>query len=208
VSSADRPSPPSKPVHRRLLGPVAAALGVHDFLMLYGEADLEGPFPEVVTRIPFDVSLATRDEIEGLLPLVPPEQQRACRSSARFDSTCVVARHDGRFAGYSWYHPTLLSVLHLPIETLPPGIGYTFASYVLPEFRGKKLFQCLTRAVWEHARDDGRSFICNLVERRNAASIAARKRLGVSFQPVRIVALPLLGARFVGRRPTMGGPRE
>lgn len=204
TSRQSPPSPPTKPLHRRVLGPLLAALGVHDFLMLYGEANLSRPLPEVRTGVPFDVALATQSDLDELLPLLPAAQQQACRSSIRFDSQCFLARHDGRIAGYSWYHPTLLSVLHLPIETLPPNIAYTFASYVLPEFRGKKLFQRLTVAVYDHARQEGRDFVCNLVERTNAASIAARQRLSVNFQPVRILALPGLGARFVGRRPQMG----
>lgn len=187
-----------------MLGPLLATLGFHDFLMFYGEADLAHALPEVRTGLPFDVTLAARADVDELLPLLPAAQQQACQASARFGSVCFLARHDGRIAGYSWYHPTLLSVRHLPIETLPPNVGYTFASYVLPEFRGKKLFQRLTVTVWDHARHEGRRFVCNLVERTNAASIAARRRLNVEFQPVHIRALPGRGARFVGQRPRMG----
>ena len=204
MPSTSTPSAARKPLHRRLLGPVASALGVHDFLMLYGEADLARPLREIRPGLPFDVAMASRADLDELLPRLPPAQQQACRSSMGFDSQCFLARHDGRIAGYSWYHPTLLSIVHLPMETLPPTIAYTSASYVLPEFRGKKLFQRLTLAVYEHARQEGRGFVCNLVERSNAASIAARQRLSVEFQPVRIVAFPGLGARFVGRRPMMG----
>ena len=193
---AARPHRPPKPLVRRLLGPPLAAAGVHVFRMYRGERDLEEPLAEPAAGLDFEIADAGPDDLAELLDLVPDAQRAACRDAAGFGSSCMLARHAGRIAGYSWYDLRLLTVRHIRIAELPPDAGYTFASYVLPEFRGQKLFQLLTHRVYGTMRAAGRRRGWNLVERDNAASIAARERLGATFVPVTIVKLPGLRAIY------------
>jgi len=58
--------------------------------------------------------------------------------------------------------------------------------------------------VYTELRERGYGFAGNLVDRANAPSIAARRKLGAHFQRARILKLPGLRPRIIGRRFVMG----
>jgi hypothetical protein len=87
------------------------------------------------------------------------------------------------------------------VQSLPPGGGYTYNSFVRPEFRGQRIFQCLTEAVYSKLEREGFQFCCNLVDRDNSPSIAARERLGAQFHAAPILKLPGLDPLPIRRLP-------
>ena len=119
-------------------------------------------------------------------------------------STCFVALHQGQVVGYSWVHRSVIELFGHRVARLSANGSYTTNGFVLPEYRGKKVFQCLTCAVYTRMKAEGYTFTCNLVDRGNVASITARANLGARFQETWILLLPWVGAVVLGRGFVMG----
>jgi len=92
-------------------------------------------------------------------------------------------------------------MLRSRVHALPPEGAYTYNSWVRPEYRGQKIFQCLTRTVYSELKKESFEFCCNLVDRSNAPSVAARRRLGAQFHAAPILELPGLNPLPLRRLP-------
>ena len=68
------------------------------------------------------------------------------------------------------------------------------------DFRGKKIFQCLTREMYIYLKNKGYRYACNLTEKNNAASIAARRNMGARIDTLRFLKLPGLPLKVFGHR--------
>ena len=209
MSHADEPR--RKCALRLLLSRLAALFGVHFYDMLYGEKDLNLAIPEVESRIDVRIAEAAEDDVEELAALLDANGQRHLRRAVQLGGRCFVARCGGRIAGCSWVNAHVIDLVGMTVARLPDDVAYTYNSCVFPEFRGNRVFQCLTRAVYTDVKEKGGRFVCNLVDRRNAASIAARTRLGAQFQNARVLKLPglrplILGRKFVIGRLADGAP--
>jgi ribosomal protein S18 acetylase RimI-like enzyme len=189
---------------RRFLSDFLARLGIHFYDMYYGEIDLGRPLVEVEPSLEFEIGKASREDLPEILQVLNPERKRSFQHSIDIGSSCIVARYRGRIAGYSWCQQRVIDLAGLTVRELPAKVGYTYNSFVLPEFRGKKLFQRLTLAVYRDFREQGFSFVGNLVDRANTPSIAARQRLGVTFQSARFLKLPGLAPMELGKAIVIG----
>ena len=186
--------PPSdrhrKPLWVRTSSRAAALFGVRFYNMLYGERSLLGALPRVEPPRTLQVREATARDLEQMGSELHPAQAEACRIAAGQDSRCVIALDGNEIAGYSWFNTCDIYLLSWRMQTLPAEGGYTYNSFVRPEHRGQKVFQCLTQAVYSRLAQEGFRFCCNLVDRDNTPSIAARRRLGAVFHPAPILKLP------------------
>jgi ribosomal protein S18 acetylase RimI-like enzyme len=190
---------------RRLLSALAGRLGVHYYSLYYGEKDLTEPTPEVEPGVDIRIAETAAEDIDELERMRGGDARDLLRESIKIGSRCFVARCGDEPAGYSWVNDDVIDLLGMTLARLPEHVAFTYNSYVFPKFRGKKVFQCLTRAVYDDARRKGRRFVGNLVDRANAPSVAARRRLGAGFQDVRILKLPWLPPLILGRRFVIGG---
>lgn len=189
------------------IGMQAARFGLWRLKLMYGERDVTEPIPEVRAGIGVEVRLATKDDLDSVdAAIASPEDLRLFRLSRESGAICFVAWVEGRPAGYSWLNLDALTLSCRVLRRLPPGYGYQCDSVVFPEFRGRKLFQKLSAAIYVYLREQGRRYACNLVARDNAASIEARRKLGATFRPVTILKFPFFppfvagGALFEAER--------
>lgn len=193
---------------RHHLGNLAGKLGFNFLHMYYGEKDLNEPIPNIQAPINVEISCANAEDLEQIKRLISPGQVRMIQSYTDFGDTCLVAKCDGEIAGYSWWNRSEIRYGAYTLVRLPENMGYTFGSFVFPEFRGKKIFQCLTCAVYSSLKAQGCEFCCNLVDQANGPSVGARRNLGATFQPVRILKLPLIRPRIIGRGFVMGRAKQ
>lgn len=189
---------------RHHLGNLAGKFGFYFLRMYYGEKDLNEPIPNIQAPTNLDISCANVEDLEQIKRMLPPNQARLLQRYADLGDTCLVAKCDGKIAGYSWWNRREIRFGIHTFVRLPENMGYTFGSLVFPEFRGKKIFQCLTCAVYSSLKAQGCEFCCNLVDQANGPSVGARRNLGATFQPVRILKLPRLRPRIIGRGFVMG----
>ena len=179
-----------KPLWVRVSSRAAALFGVHFYNMLYGERSLLCALQQVEPPPTIHIREAKDRDLERLGSELNPAQAEACRMAAAQQSRCLIALDGKRLAGYSWFNTQDIHLLSWRMLPLPAEGGYTYNSFVLPEYRGQKIFQCLTEAVYSRLAREGFRFCCNLVDRDNAPSIAARRRLGAVFCPAPILKLP------------------
>ncbi len=180
----------SRPLWVRVISHTAGLFGVRFYNMLYGERSLLEPTKRVEPPPGLGVRRATSGDFELLASKLAPPQAESCRIAAAQQSRCLVALVGKQFAGYSWLNTEDIYLLSWRVQALPSAGGYTYNSFVQPEFRGQKIFQCLTEAAYTELQQAGFEFCCNLVDRDNAPSVAARRRLGAQFRAAPILKLP------------------
>lgn len=201
--SAPRPVT-TKPAWQRAASRVAGIVGVRYYTMLYGERSLLGEIERIEARLDLDVRAATPPELERIRGLMSSPDAYLAGRAVEQGGECLVAWDGETVAGYSWLNRERITLLGDPVCELVPGGGYTFFSFVWPEYRGKRVFQALTGAVYSRLKAEGFRFCCNLVDRNNAGSIGARAKYGVVYQPAPILKLPGLHPRVIGRPFRMG----
>lgn len=189
---------------RRLIGDLVRPLGVRFFDVHYLEKDLRGELQAIECPIALEVRLAEETDLAGILARSEPEIAARLERARAIGSTCYVAVHEGKIAGYSWANRKVVDMGGLIVARMPAEGAYNYESLVFPEFRGNKIFQCLIGAVYADMKAAGCTFTANLVDTHNAASIAARRRHGVAFQSARYLGVPFLGAVPLGRRFVVG----
>ena len=180
---------------------------IYTWRMSTAAKDLHEPIPEVQSLIDVEVDIATNGDFELIRDvLVEPF---ASEFEEDFDERdlCFVAKVDGKIAGYSWltFQPFELGA---PVGKFDIGCGsharyhadaaHIYGSQVLPEFRGKKIFQCLTREMYLYLKNKGYRYACNLIAVDNAASIAARARVGAKIDTLRFLKLPVVPLKVFG----------
>ena len=79
---------------------------------------------------------------------------------------------------------------YFELAELPSNVCYTNNSYVLPEHRGRGVFQALLAFQYRDRRAHGFRKVSNLIESANLDSLAAHRRLGRRMQSARIVKTP------------------
>jgi len=190
-----------RPLWVRVASRTAALFGVRFYNMLYGERSLGDPVRYVEPLPGLVVRRATPLDLARLGTVFAPAQVESCRIATAQRSQCFVAVEGEEIAGYSWLNTDDIYLLSWKIRALPLQGGYTYNSFVRPEFRGQKIFQRLTEAVYSELEQEGFQFCCNLVDRDNAPSVAARRRLGAQFHAAPILKVPGLNPRPLLRFP-------
>jgi len=186
---------------RRILGPLAASLGVRFFDVFYGERRIDEVPPLVDAPVALEVRIASEDDVREIVAhLAPDDGARAVAAYAAGD-VCVVAKAEDAVAGFIWASLARVELLGVPICTLPARGAYVHLAHVFPGYRGKKVLQVLGRALHLELRDRGCAFTCRLIDRDNAPSLIGTERGGVHYRWAPVVKLPVLPAFFLPPRP-------
>lgn len=189
---------------RRRLSNLAGACGFHLFQVYYSEKDLSQSIAEIDGPFGLQITSSLEQDIDNLIQLFDGEDAESLKMSDEAGSECVVARVGDEIAGFSWINRKYIYFSDMKICELPPQISYTYGSFVFPHFRGQNIFQCLTAHVYLMCKAEGFRYVCNVVDRENYASIAARSKFCVLLQPIHVLKLPVLGPLVVGRHFIMG----
>lgn len=190
-----------KPLWVRAASRTAGLFGVRFYNMLYGECSLVGEIRQVDPPPGLEIQPTRPRDVELLLSKLSQAQADWCRIAAGLESRCFVALDGQEIAGFSWFNTQYIYMLRSRVHALPPEGAYTYNSWVRPEYRGQKIFQCLTRTVYSELKKESFEFCCNLVDRSNAPSVAARRRLGAQFHAAPILELPGLNPLPLRRLP-------
>ncbi len=178
----------------------AGFFGVRFYELYYVEKNLSDDIEKIALSIDLDIRKATDEDLNRIPRYLNNKDRENFEYNIAIKSTCYVAAHKDRIAGYSWASRRFIYIDGMILSKLPSGGSYNTDSYVFPEFRGNKIFQKLISAVYIEMKKSGCSFTSNIVATNNAPSIAARKRFGVTFQPTYILRLPGPVPLFIGKR--------
>lgn len=178
----------------------AHALGIRYFDLLYGEIDLLERIPDITSPLDLEIRKGRQDEIRELALIRGGDMVRRFEFALSTGSICHIAWYGGKAAGCTWYNKKTITIDMIKIGDVPPGGSFRFDSFVFPEFRGRKVFQCLLNYIFHHLREEGCRFAGSFVDRENLASIRGQSNFPVSFQPVRLLKAPGLPVVFLGRK--------
>ncbi len=196
------------PLARRLASRVAGVFGVQLFTLLYGEKPLLGNIERIEPSLEIRIRRAGASELEHLLQALPEGQADIYGTARANEADVWIAWHGGEMAGYTWANRHAAYLLNWRLLDLPAGGAFTFNNFVLPRYRGCRIAQCLSQAVYSDLKADGYSFCCHFVDRNNAASIAARSKFGFNYRPAPVLKLPGCRPLLLARRLRVGSTVE
>lgn len=188
-------------VVRRVLGPLAAALGVRLYDVFYGERPIEEVPPEIPTAVPLVVRAVQADDLALVAARIPKDDAARFASAFAAGDVGLVATCNGDLAGFIWASLAEVALPDVPICALPPGGAYAHHGFVVAEHRGKRLVQTIARALHLELRARGCTFTCRLIDRVNHASLVATERGGIHYRWAPVIVLPGAGAFFLLGRP-------
>jgi ribosomal protein S18 acetylase RimI-like enzyme len=168
---------PTRILSRRLFSGIRRYLGLH-LLQVYARGC--GVAAQAPGRC-LDLECRVLPEWEALALCENPELEltaESVRSAHARGDFCVGALDGGRLVAYVW-----LSYTSAP-HTGGVWVGYaaagrySYKSFVLPEYRGRRIVQSLYVAADELRLRRGRNYVVYMVDTDNVASQAAARRSG------------------------------
>jgi hypothetical protein len=154
------------------------------------EKDLQEPIPDIKPPIELEIGIASTDDLRCIEDQIDGEYLKVFQDGVKMGNTCFVAKTNGHIAGFSWLSFQDVPLVFGASARYPQDTAHSYHSLVFPEFRGNKVFQCLSRELYIYLKSKGYRYACNLVTRKNVPSIKARLNVGARIQTVRFRKLP------------------
>ncbi len=179
--------------------------GVRFVRLFLLETDIEGEPPAVEPGLALEVRRAGPAEIEQARAQSSQHEDHRLAQELDAGARCYVALHEGVVAGFTMIDTARIQLME-GVELAPPpeGVAYSFHSHVFERYRGKRVFQTLLSGVGALLRREGIRQLVNVVDRDNAVSIRARRKLGARGRPVALLVLPWMRPRLLGARLSSG----
>jgi len=142
-----------------------------------------GPLPEEGTTCETDSDLvfrvATRDELLKATtnPLLNMSK-RFVEDALERGHKCIAAFDGNDLVGYSWRSVSETLLNHSVKVQFPEELVYHYKSFVLPDYRGKRILEGVKRVHFDSSTYQGRSSGFNCVEYSNYASLKASSKQG------------------------------
>ena len=183
----------------------ARHVGVRYFDLLYCEYCLCADISAVTTDLQVHSTLLDSAEVASLASNMDTQFGRVVEHYIDAGSQCVAARLNDELVAYNWFNLEKMFLADFDVRPLPTGGVYSHGGYVWPAYRGHRLFQYLCAEIYQHAKNLGREFVGNFVDRRNLPSIKVRENLGTRFQPVLLLKIGGLAPIYLTKRFVVGG---
>ena len=140
---------------------------------------LREPIPTATAKIPVEISLLKRSEVDEYVAFQPDRHPPAIHR--RFDrgDQCFIARHQGVIVNACWAAEGAVWIPYLNCRIeLAPGEAYVYDHYTAPNFRGHHV--PLVRAVFmlHHYRDRGYHRLAAIVIPENKPAFGSFERSG------------------------------
>ncbi len=167
-------------------------------VMLVFELKLDGEPLKIVSKIPITTRFANKEDIDS----INSEDYGFYRGDKRYleermkhGDKCLLSIWENKIVGYGWImkdEMELSKYTHIP---LPKKKVYTYKGYVLKEFRGKRVIGINDMEKIRYFIKEKKEYWLTSIERKNTASIKARKRLG--FKEIgKIIQIDFLGFHY------------
>ena len=91
---------------------------------------------------------------------------------------CVLALNKGRIIGYVWIMYYEFEISKNNLISLSKNRASTYNSFILKEFRGKRVRNSMDNYIYEILRKVGKEYLVCLIEKHNIASQKTRERAG------------------------------
>ncbi len=145
--------------------------------IVHGRSLLE-PFPDFKPKIPLEIRPFERSDAKFIRQMDRPSEARLCTARLAYGQKGVLALHGSVPVGHAWSCIKVeraLERVHLPLRH---GDVLFSDAYTAPAFRGRGVQRAMMLARMRLFREMGYRRAINYVDRRNAPSLAASRKLG------------------------------
>jgi hypothetical protein len=183
----------SRPVWQTIAGRLARIFGIRFYDMYLAHRNLSPSAEPSARPRPCEVRLATDQDLETIASLLGGETRDDFDRYKSIGSRCYVADQDSKIAGCLWVNHHVVELKGMRLAKVPAGHTFTHGAFVLPEFRGQRMYRYLRDAVCGELYKSGFGSVACLVDKANHLSIRVLQQEGMEFYSANILKLPVIG---------------
>ena len=137
------------------------------------------PFPDASARIPVEISLLRRDEVDDYAAFQSDTDARAAHRRLDRGDTCFIARHRGAIVNACWTGTGSVWIPYLGCRVdLAPDEAYVYNHYTDPRFRGNDVPSVRTGFMLRHFRGLGYRHLAAIVIPGNEPAFRSFEKSG------------------------------
>lgn len=167
-------------------------------VMLIFELKLDDEPLKVFSKIPITTRFANKEDMD----IIDSEDYGFYRGDKiyleermKHGDKCLLSIWENKIVGYGWIMKDEMELSQYTHISLPEKKVYTYKGYVLKEFRGKRVIGINDMEKIKYFRKEKKEYWLTSIEKKNTASIKARKRLG--FREIgKIIQIDFLGFHY------------
>ena len=145
------------------------------------EIDLNNPITIITSKLELSFRLATKKDID-LMDYdnynYDEKAKKYAQERLKKGDSCILAQSNGRIIGYVWIMYDYLDISKFNFISLSKNRASTYNSFVLKEFRGKKVRNSMDEYIFDIFRKTGKRFIVCVIDKDNISSAKTRQRAG------------------------------
>ncbi len=137
------------------------------------------PIPTASAKMPVEVSLLKRSEIDEFLAFQPDCSEQEVHRRFECGDQCFVARHQGAIVNACWTAEGAVWIPYIRCRIeLAPGEAYVYNNYTAPPFRGNRVPFVRSVFMLHHFRDRGYHRLAAIVIPENKPAFGSFEKSG------------------------------
>jgi len=175
---------------KKLIQKILKKLKIELFRVYFYERDLHKEVQTVKADVELDIRPTCQQDLEILLNITEEPFKSRLKNYNLDKFHGLIAWHNNKIAGYTWFRDDYLYILKYKIKKLPPNSVMGFDSYVFPEYRGKKVFSQIISEAYGFLKNKGYHKTYGFISLDNTASIKGREKFQMNKKKLDIIIFP------------------
>ena len=145
------------------------------------ELDLDSTVPKFTSELVLSYKLATKKDIDAMNYenyFYDEKAKKYAEERLKKGDACVLALNNTNIIGYVWMMYDGLEISKNNFVSLSKNRASTYNSFILKEFRGKKVRNLMDDYVIDIFRKAKKRYIVCIIDKDNTSSIKTRERSG------------------------------
>ena len=166
--------------------------------MIIVEIDLKKPVKKIVPQIELSFRLASEEDIDFMEEkrhMMSQKRKKHSKDRLQKGDKCVLAMHNGDIVGYLWEMKDAMELSQFNLISLPENKVYLYNSYVVKEFRGKRVNAAMRQYFDDLLIDEGKTSIVATISKNNEPSLKSVARMDAE-KIGKIVQIRFLGLKY------------
>jgi len=163
------------------------------------ELDLKNPDSKRVTNLEITLKIATKEDIKKMDKKLYNYNKKGKKYSIeRLEKgdKCVLAIHKGQVIGYLWTMKDTMELSQFNHIPLSKNRAYTYKSFVLKDFRGKRIHGSMYNYLCDLLKKEGKEFVISVINTNNKASLKTKSSIKYYKKIGKIINLNFFGLKY------------
>jgi len=164
------------------------------------ELDLEKCVPRADSKIELSLRWGSKEDIDSMNEEnYGYDQHGKNYSKERLDKgdKFLLALHNGKIVGYIWAMKDKMELSEFNHISLPFNRVYTYNTFVLKEYRGKRVQGAMYTYLINTLRRDGKRFAVDLTNTNNKSALEIKNKYRGEFKIIgRVIQIRFLGLKY------------